>query len=76
MLLDTIQAATPQTDGIINNPSAFAQYSYALRDGLANAKRPIVEVHLSNVSTREAFRHHAVIAPIATGKIAGPGWRG
>ncbi|GAC1543568.1 MAG: type II 3-dehydroquinate dehydratase [Herpetosiphon sp.] len=76
VLIDTIQAQQAASAAIIINPGAFTHYSYALRDALAGARLPLVEVHLSNVYARETFRHHSVIAPIATGQIAGLGWRG
>lgn len=75
-LIDYIQQHGAQTDGIIINPGAFTHYSIALRDALASAKIPLIEVHLSNIYAREEFRHHSVIAPIARGQIAGLGWRG
>ncbi|MEY3990550.1 MAG: hypothetical protein RI985_1631 [Chloroflexota bacterium] len=75
-LIDLIQAHQSLVDGIIINPGAFTHYSYALRDALSAVSVPIVEVHISNVYKREAFRHHSVIAPIATGQIAGLGWQG
>jgi len=76
VLIDTIHAEAPRSDGIIINPGAFTHYSYALRDALAAVGTATVEVHISNVYTREAFRHHSVIAPIAVGQITGLGWRG
>ena len=76
VLIDTIHAEAPRSDGIIINPGAFTHYSYALRDALAAVGTATVEVHLSNVYTREPFRHHSVIAPIAVGQITGLGWRG
>jgi 3-dehydroquinate dehydratase-2 len=75
-LIDFIQAEGWDADGIIINPGAFTHYSLALRDALATLRAPIVEVHLSNVYKREAFRHTSLIAPIATGQIAGLGWQG
>jgi 3-dehydroquinate dehydratase-2 len=75
-LIDLIQANQAAIDGIIINPGAFTHYSYALRDALSAVSVPIIEVHISNVYKREAFRHHSVIAPIATGQIAGLGWQG
>lgn len=76
VLIDTIQREYTSIDGIIINPGAFTHYSYALRDALSAVSCPIIEVHISNVYKREAFRHHSVIAPIATGQIAGLGWQG
>ena len=75
-LIDYIQQHGAQTDGIIINPGAFTHYSLALRDALAGAKIPLIEVHMSNIYAREEFRHHSVIAPIARGQIAGLSWRG
>lgn len=75
-LIDYIQQHHEQADGMIVNPGAFTHYSIALRDALAGAGRPVIEVHLSNIYAREEFRHHSVIAPIARGHIVGVGWRG
>lgn len=75
-LIDTIQAKGWDADGIIINPGALTHYGLSLRDALASVKAQIVEVHISNVYKREPFRHTSVIAPIATGQIAGLGWRG
>lgn len=75
-LIDRIQANAGICDALIINPGAFTHYSYALRDAIGAAHLPTIEVHLSNVYAREPFRHHSVIAPIATGQISGLGWRG
>ncbi|HET9224885.1 MAG TPA: type II 3-dehydroquinate dehydratase [Roseiflexaceae bacterium] len=75
-LIDFLQAEGWDADGVIINPGALTHYGLALRDTLASLSAPIVEVHLSNVYKREPFRHTSVVAPIATGQIAGLGWRG
>jgi 3-dehydroquinate dehydratase-2 len=58
---------------VILNPAAFTHYSYALRDACAQMRAPLIEVHLTNPATREAFRHTSVVAGVATGTIAGFG---
>jgi len=72
-MIDRIHAAYGQMDGIIMNPGAWTHYSYAIRDAIQAVSLPVVEVHLSNIHKREAFRHHSVIAPVAIGQIAGLG---
>lgn len=75
-LIDFIQKESPNADGIIINPGALTHYGLSLRDALSDSRLPIIEVHLSNIHTREEFRQKSVIAPIATGQISGLGWRG
>lgn len=75
-IIDFLQEKAAEAHGIIINPGALTHYGLSLRDALASFPHPIIEVHISNVYKREPFRHTSVIAPIATGQIAGLGWRG
>ncbi len=61
------------TVGAIINPGALMAYGWALRDALENYPAPVVEVHLSNVWAREAWRHESVLSPVVSGLIAGLG---
>ncbi len=75
-IIDFIHHTMNGYDGIVINPGAYTHYSYAIRDALASVNVPAVEVHLSNVYTREEFRHTSVTAPACRGQIAGLGFRG
>ena len=75
-LIDFIQEQSSSADGIIINPGALTHYSFSLRDALVDAGLPIIEVHLSNIYSREEWRAKSVIAPIVKGQISGLGWRG
>ena len=72
-LVDKVQAAADGVDRIIINPAAFTHTSIALRDALAATAIPFIEVHLSNVHAREAFRQHSFFSELAVGVITGLG---
>lgn len=76
-LIDKIQEAFhTKVEGIIINPGALTHYSYGVRDALSSVEIPKVEVHISNVHKREAFRHVSVTAPVCDGQVVGLGLRG
>jgi len=75
-LVDAIHGARGRVAAIVFNPGAFTHYAHALADALAAYDGVVVEVHLSNPAAREAWRHTSVIAPVATGTIAGFGGTG
>lgn len=72
-LVTWIQEARANAEGVVLNAGAYTHTSVALQDALAMLEVPVIEVHLSNVFKREAFRHHSYISPVATGVICGFG---
>lgn len=72
-IINSIHNARGNYDGIILNAGAFTHYSYAIRDAIPIAELPVIEVHLTNVHSREEFRHKSVIAPVCKGQICGFG---
>ena len=75
-LVTWIQEAMTGFDGIVINAAAYTHTSVAIMDALKMTDVPIIEVHISNVFQREAFRHHSYISPVATGLICGLGGEG
>lgn len=72
-IIDSIQQAANDFDGIVINAGALAHYSYALRDAIASIKVPCIEVHTSNIYNREEFRANSVLSPVCAGQITGFG---
>ena len=75
-LVNIIQDARKKFDGMIINAAAFTHTSVAIRDALSVFKKPIIEVHISNIYKREEFRHKSLISDIVTGGIFGLGTNG
>ncbi len=72
-LIDQIHGASGHQQGILINAGAYTHTSIAIRDAIAGVALPTVEVHLSNIYSREPFRHHSTLAPIVIGQISGFG---
>jgi 3-dehydroquinate dehydratase II len=75
-LIGWLQQEQKDADGLIINAGALTHYGIALRDAVAAAELPAVEVHISNVYKREAFRHESLLGPVCTGSIVGLGAHG
>jgi 3-dehydroquinate dehydratase II len=72
-MISWLHAAADEGAPVVLNPAAWSHYSVAVRDACALLRAPLVEVHISNIHTREEFRHHSVISAVATGVICGLG---
>lgn len=75
-LVDWIQAARDDQDGLIINPGAYSHTSIAIMDALLAAELPVIEVHLSNIHRRDAFRHHSYVSKVADAVLCGFGSQG
>lgn len=75
-LVDWVQEAEGAAAGVILNAAAYTHTSVALHDAVAAISKPVIEVHLSNVYAREAYRHHSYISDVAAGVICGFGAHG
>jgi 3-dehydroquinate dehydratase-2 len=75
-LVTWIQQALGQFDAVVINPGAYSHTSIAIHDAFRAVALPVVEVHLSNIYTREPFRHHSYVSPVALGVICGLGATG
>ena len=75
-LVDALQAAHGNYDGIVYNPGAHTHYSYALHDAVECIDVPVVEIHISDISKREEFRRTSVIAPACIAQVKGLGKEG
>ena len=63
-------------DGVVINPGALGHTSYALHDALLSAEKPVIEVHVSDIRVREAWRRVTVLEPVVAGSVIGKGWAG
>jgi len=74
-IIEFIQQSSSKLNGLVINPAAYTHYSYAIADALRDCSIPVVEVHLSNIFSREDFRGESVTAPACIGQIAGFGYQ-
>jgi 3-dehydroquinate dehydratase-2 len=74
-IVDLLQRAAGSRTAVILNPAAYTHTSIAIRDAIAAIEVPVIEVHLSQISGREAFRQQSLTAPVCAGMISGFGWR-
>lgn len=75
-LVNFLQEAGFDAEGIVLNAGAYTHTSVAIRDAIAAVKAPVIEIHISNIHARETFRHSSLIAPVCVGSICGLGLKG
>ena len=75
VLLDALQKHMDEVKGAVINPAGLTQHGVSLHDCIKAMPFPVIEVHLSNLATREEWRHHSIISPAAKGTVQGLGWR-
>ncbi|MCP4706418.1 MAG: type II 3-dehydroquinate dehydratase [candidate division Zixibacteria bacterium] len=75
-IIDALHNAMENSNGVVINPGAYTHYSIAIFDAVSAIGLPVIEVHISNIYSREEFRRHSVIAPACIGQITGLGWYG
>ena len=73
-IIDKLHEANEKFDGVVINPGAFTHYSYAIHDAITSISIKVVEVHISNIHNREAFRQKSVTASACIGQISGFGF--
>ena len=75
VLIDTLHAHIDDADGAVLNPGGLTQHSVSLHDAIKAMPFPVIEVHMSNLASREQWRHHSIISPAAKATVQGLGWR-
>ena len=74
-LVDALHKSIDNTDGALINPGGLTQHGVSLHDAIKAMPFPVIEVHITNIAAREAWRDHSIISPAAKGTVQGLGWR-
>lgn len=72
-IIDKLHQSRKEFDGVLINAGAYTHYSYAIRDAISAIKIPCIEIHISNIASRDEFRHKSVIAPVCRASVCGFG---